>query len=273
MLQVYRAPPPLSPWLDGAVVMQLSAAQGVSRFPAMPRAMLTLHRVHVCGEMRSLAQPAMFHTLTTRPSAYTHTGQITAMGLIVRPAAAACLLGQACGAMTNEVLPWSTIAGEPEAARLTEEVEQFKSDAACLQALMASFARAMRPVTAGRWQQAEELCEAVGWYGAQAGDSLGLGRRQLERRSRAVLGVSPKQYERLTRFHRALSALVTQDEAPLAQMALDAGYYDQSHLALDARRLGGASVREMHSLAVSGSPWWALSTPRVMQVAPDRGWL
>lgn len=273
MLQVYRAPPPLSPWLDGAVVMQLAGGQGVSRFPAMPRAMLTLHRVRVSGEMRSLAQPAMFHTLTTEPSAYTHAGQITALGLIVRPAAAACLLGRACGAMTNEVLPWSTIVGGPEAARLTEEVERVKSDTACLQALMSSFARAMRPVAAARWQQAQDLCEAVGWYGAQAGDTVGLGRRQLERRCRAVLGVSPKQYERLTRFHRALSAVVTQDEAPLAQTALDAGYYDQSHLALDARQLGGASVREMHALAAPGSPWWALSTPRVMRDAPDRGWL
>jgi methylphosphotriester-DNA--protein-cysteine methyltransferase len=85
-----------------------------------------------------------------------------------------------------------------------------------------------------------------------------------------VLGVSPKQFERLERFHRALSAVVTQDAAPLAQTALDAGYCDQSHLALDARQLGGASVREMKSLAAPGTPWWALSTPRAMRDAPDR---
>lgn len=250
--------------------MRMEAGHGVSRFPAMPRAMLAMHLSRVDGAAWSIAQPATFHTLTTQPSVYTHAGNITALGLIVRPSAAACLLGQACGAMTNQALPWSAIVGESEAVRLAEEIERLRTEAACLRVLMASFGRAMHSVALGRWQQTERLCEAVGWSGAQAGDTVGLGRRQLERRCLTVLGVSPKQFERLERFHRALSAVVTQDAAPLAQTALDAGYYDQSHLALDARQLGGASVREMKSLAAPGTPWWALSTPRAMRDAPDR---
>lgn len=265
MLQFYRTPPQLSKWVEGAVLIRMGAGQQVSRFPAMPRAMLTMHLACVHGMAWSVAQPATFHSLTTEPSTYTHAGQITALGLIVRPSAAACLLGRACGAVTDQALPWSAIVGESEAARLVDDVEQVNAEVDCLRALMVSMCRAMEWVTLERWQQAERLCETVGRQGAQAGGDLGVGRRQLERRCLAVLGVPPKQFERLERFHRALSAVVTQNASPLVHTALDAGYYDQSHLALDARQLGGASLREMRAQATPGTPWWALATPRAMQ--------
>lgn len=264
MLQVFRAPSPLSRWIDGAVLMRMGADQHVSRFPAMPRAMLVMHLKPAEGGAWSVAQAATFHTLTTEPREYTHAGDIVALGLIVRPAAAACLLASAGGTLTNQTVPWRAIVGEPEAAKLAQELEPLDGEATCLRALMASFARAMDAVPAERWQQHERLCEAVGLHGAKAAELLGIGRRQLERRCAAVLGVSPKHFERLERFHRALSAVVTQDAASLAQESLDAGYYDQSHLGLDARQLGGASVLEMKSQAAPGTPWWALSTPRAL---------
>ena len=228
-----------------------------------------MHLVRGDDAAWSIAQPATFHTLTTQPSAYTHAGNIMALGLIVRTSAAACLLGQTCEALTNQTLPWSAIAGDPEVVRLSEEIVQPKTDTACLQLLMSSFGRAMRLVAVSRWQQTERLCLAVGRSGAQAGEFVGLGQRQLERRCLTVLGVSPKQFERLERFHRALSSVVTANAPPLAQVALDAGYYDQSHLALDARHLGGASVGEMKALAAPDTPWWALSAPHAMRDAPD----
>lgn len=270
MLQVFAVPHPLSQWLDGAVIIRMGADQHESRFPAMPRAMLTMHLTRTEPDARwSIAQAASFHTLTTEPTAYTHAGGITALGLIVRPAAAACLLHPVGGAATNTALPWSSVVGEAEAARLAEQVGPVDNEWACLHALTASFSRAMHSVSAEQWQQAEQLCEALERLGAQAGEELGIGRRQLERRCRSVLGISPKHFERLERFHRALTAVVTQDDASLAQESIDAGYYDQSHLALDARQLGGASVLQMTSQAAADRPWWALSTPKALQTARE----
>lgn len=265
MLQVLPVPHPVSQWADGAVLIRLGAGQQVSRFPAMPRAMLVMHLARPEGGSWSVTQPATFHTLTTEPSEYTHAGGITALGLIVRPAAAACLLAP----LTDQSVPWREVVSAPEAARLAEEIEPLDDEFTCLRALMASFARAMDTVPLAQWQATERLCEAVGQHGANAGDLLGIGRRQLERRCKATLGVSPKQFERLERFHRALSAVVTQDAASLAQESLDAGYCDQSHLGLDARQLGGASMLEMKSQATPGTPWWALSTPRALRAAPE----
>ena len=217
----------------------------------------------------SVSQPPTFHTLTTEPTVYTHAGGITALGLIVRPAAAACLLHPVCGAATNQALPWRDVVGETEAVRLTEEFGPLDNEWTCLQALTASLGRAMDGVAVGQWQQTEQLCEAVGRLGAQAGEELGIGRRQLERRCRGVLGISPKHFERLERFHRALTSVVKQDAVSLAQESIDAGYYDQSHLALDSRELAGTSVLALKLQAEAHTPWWALSTPKAVQASSD----
>lgn len=260
----------MSPWLDGAVLIRMGADRQVSRFPAMPRAMLAMHLACTEGQPCAIVQPASFHAMTTRPSVYTHAGGITAVGLIVRPSAAACLLGPVGGAITDRALPWSAIVGEAEGARLEARIAGMRSPQACLQALMASFGQAMATVPLVRWQQHERLCEAVSHLGARASDAMGIGRRQLERRCLGALGMSPKRFERLERFHRALSAAMVQDVVSLAQNSLDAGYYDQSHMALDARQFGGASVLEMRSQAGPDAPWWALATPRALQDARER---
>lgn len=217
------------------------------------------------GATGALCPPITFHTLTTGPSAHAHVGDITAMGLLVRPEAAACLLGQATGAIVNQVLPWAVVAGAPEAARLEDEVMRSRTDNARLQALTDSLRRTLRAVPRGRDQAYARLCVEVGCHGSRAADRLGLGRRQLERRCMAVLGVSPKQFQRLVRFRGALSMSMSMPERPcntalpMAAVALEAGYYDQSHLARDARSLVGAPLGHVIGQARSDSPWWPLA--------------
>lgn len=64
---------------------------------------------------------------------------------------------------------------------------------------------------------------------------LGISTRQLGRRFRAQVGVSPMRYLALRRFEAAVALL--RQRKPLAQVAMDAGYYDQSHLARNVRTL------------------------------------
>ena len=263
MLQVFRAPADLSPWIDGAVVIRLGPGPGVSRFPALPQAMLTMRLAGAAAgssHALTLFPPITFHTLSTEPIAHPHVGPLTAMGLLVRPEAAACLLGDACGAIVNQVLPWAVVAGPAEAGRLEDAVGRAGTDADRLCALMASLRRALQPVARGRDQGYARLCTAVGAQGALAGEQLGLGRRQVERRCLAVLGVSPKQFQRMVRFRRALAMAVTGDAAGLAAVALDNGFYDQSHLAREARALAGAPLGQLVSAARADSPWWPLAT-------------
>ncbi len=71
-------------------------------------------------------------------------------------------------------------------------------------------------------------------------DETGWSRRHVTERFRRQLGVAPKTYARLLRFEHAAALLV--DAAPgrtLADVAMTAGYYDQSHLARDFAALAG----------------------------------
>jgi AraC-like DNA-binding protein len=263
MLQVHSAPAALAHWIDGAVIVRLGPGPGVSRFPALPHAMLTMRLARPAGGGEgtwALCPPITFHTLTTQPVAHAHEGSVAALGLLVRPGAAACLLGHASGALVDQVLPWAALAGEPEADRLAEAVDRAGTDMRRLRALMDSLDRTLQAVAHGRDPVYERLCAAVGSQGVLAADTLGLGRRQLERRCQAVLGVAPKQYQRIVRFHRALAMAVAGGPSPMAGVAVDAGFYDQSHLARDARQLAGASIGRLVLQARPDAPWWPLAT-------------
>ena len=285
MLQVFPAPPEARAWLEAGVCAGLPAGLSHSCFPAVPHAMLTVQLAPRPG-------PVMFHTLSTRPSRFEHTGPLLALGWLVNPAAAACLLGHGSGVMVNQVLPWSVIAGEAEARRLDDALAEATGPAACLAALAASLQRAMqralRPNVLARGlarglaqgmthapthgvardQAAAQLCAQVGRWGAQAGAVLGLGQRQLERRCRAWLGVSPKQFQRLTRAHLALAQAldpVRPAATSGADLALQMGYYDQSHFGREMRVLTGAPLSTLLAEARQDGPWWSLASRQALQ--------
>jgi AraC-like DNA-binding protein len=66
---------------------------------------------------------------------------------------------------------------------------------------------------------------------------LGVSARQLQRRFGDAVGYGPKMLQRVLRFRR-LQALAP---APLAELALDAGYADQAHMTAEVTRLAGLS--------------------------------
>ena len=70
--------------------------------------------------------------------------------------------------------------------------------------------------------------------------TLGVGARQLERRFKARVGMSPKHFARIQRFQRVFRA-VENDGAGWAEAAAACGYYDQAHLIRDFRDLAGAA--------------------------------
>jgi AraC-like DNA-binding protein len=78
---------------------------------------------------------------------------------------------------------------------------------------------------------------------AQIADSVGLGERQLHRRSLAAFGYGPKVLARILRLQRALA--LARGGTPFSAAAAEAGYADQAHLAREVRSLGGASLGEL----------------------------
>ncbi|MFJ4892652.1 helix-turn-helix domain-containing protein [Streptomyces sp. NPDC088788] len=78
---------------------------------------------------------------------------------------------------------------------------------------------------------------------ARTADELGLGARQLHRRSLRAFGYGPKTLARVLRLQRALA--LARDGVPFAETALRAGFADQAHLARDVRELAGATLGEL----------------------------
>lgn len=65
--------------------------------------------------------------------------------------------------------------------------------------------------------------------------------RHLRRVFRTAVGVSPKTFAKLTRFHDALREARLERHASWASIASAAGYYDQAHLIAEFRMIAGAT--------------------------------
>ncbi|QKG26717.1 DUF6597 domain-containing transcriptional factor [Actinomadura verrucosospora] len=77
----------------------------------------------------------------------------------------------------------------------------------------------------------------------EVADAVGLGERQLRRRSLAAFGYGPKTLQRVLRFQRALG--LARSGVALADVASAAGYADQAHLSNEVKALAGVPVRAL----------------------------
>lgn len=76
---------------------------------------------------------------------------------------------------------------------------------------------------------------------AALADELGWSAKRLVSRFKDEVGVSPKSVARLLRFERASALLALELPPSLAAVAVDCGYYDQSHLTNELRRITGVT--------------------------------
>jgi AraC-like DNA-binding protein len=138
--------------------------------------------------------------------------------------------------------------------RLLERVADTSSWAERLRLLDHEFGRLASSSVTGADDGA--LSSDVGWLRRQLAashgalrveplmDETGWSRRHVTERFRRQLGVSPKSYARLLRFEHAralLSELPSAPERSVADVAIAAGYYDQSHLTRDFTALAGTT--------------------------------
>jgi AraC-like DNA-binding protein len=104
--------------------------------------------------------------------------------------------------------------------------------------------------------------------------------RHLERVFREHVGVSPKAFGRLARLSRALDLSQKSPGLEWAEIALDAGFYDQSHMVRDFRAMTGETpvgftalrqnaVRIGRAFAGEGNVAFVLSPPFTEQIVSN----
>jgi AraC-like DNA-binding protein len=82
---------------------------------------------------------------------------------------------------------------------------------------------------------------------AQLAADLGTSSRQLTRRFQNAVGVSPKEFSRVSRFLYALRCLRERKHPTMTETALECGYFDQAHFNHDFREFAGMTPRELFS--------------------------
>ncbi|MBD2702336.1 AraC family transcriptional regulator [Spirosoma sp. BT702] len=76
---------------------------------------------------------------------------------------------------------------------------------------------------------------------------VGISNRQLVRRFNQCIGLSPKEFSRITLFKQALKQLKSYPESSLTEIAYASGYYDQSHFIHACRDYSGLTPRQLLS--------------------------
>lgn len=77
--------------------------------------------------------------------------------------------------------------------------------------------------------------------------------RQIQRRFKASVGISPKKYQRILRFEFTLQLLKNARYSDLTSIAYDAGYTDQSHFIKDFTDFAGMTPYSFARQAALGS--------------------
>ena len=158
------------------------------------------------------------------------------------------LVGRPIEAMTNHALAPEDVLG-PFARELIARVYDAAGwDARfdCLDtALMARIAAA-RPLPGAVLHAWQRIVASAGRLAVQTiVDEIGWSQGYFIRQFRHELGVSPKVLARMLRFGRVVHALRRDPHLDLLNVALDAGYYDQSHLHRDVRAFAGITPGEL----------------------------
>ncbi|MFG2873025.1 helix-turn-helix domain-containing protein [Streptomyces sp. NPDC048338] len=218
--------------LDGAVVwsrtVEPGAGTGADPYPVLPDGCMDLlwsdGRLFVAGP-------------DTR--AYVPEGPVRQYaGIRFAPGDAPAILGVPAREVRDRRVDAGTLWGGAEARRLGERIAGAADPAVALEAL--ALRRAADSPAPDPLMRAVASRLDAGRPVAETAEAVGLGARQLHRRSLDAFGYGPKTLARILRLQRAL-ALVGAG-SPYAEAAIAAGCADQAHLAREMRALAGTTV-------------------------------
>lgn len=82
---------------------------------------------------------------------------------------------------------------------------------------------------------------------AQLAAHLGVSNRQLTRRFQQAVGLSPKEFARVSRFLHVIRCLSDRKLPTLTETAMACGYYDQAHFNHEFRQMAGMAPGEFFS--------------------------
>jgi AraC-like DNA-binding protein len=156
----------------------------------------------------------------------------TWVGLRFYPGSAPDFLGVPAHELRDLRVELADLWPVPEVRRLRSRIAGAPDPTTALEEVVAERAAPVDPVLRALVTRLD-----AGRPVAATADELGLGARQLHRRSLVAFGYGPKTLARILRLRRALA--LARSGVPYAETAARSGFADQAHLARDVRELAG----------------------------------
>ena len=169
-----------------------------------------------------------------------HAGRAFAIQLNIAPPVARALFGVSLDALANQVVPLEEVFADGDVAERVHEAGDWPARFQLLDDLLLErLADAHRPDPAVFWAW-RRLAESHGRLPIAAlAAELGWSRKRIVARFRDEVGLPPKTVARLLRFERARALALAADPPDWGRIAVECGYYDQSHLTNEFRAVSG----------------------------------
>jgi AraC-like DNA-binding protein len=185
--------------------------------------------------------------------------RVEGLSVTLRTGAAAVLLGVPAGEIADGA-PHLDALWHGEGALLLERMAEAPGDAARVALLRAALQQRLadhgKGIAGGALAtHAARLIAASGGRRPlrEVAADVGVGERRLQQLFHAHVGLPPRTWRRLARLHGCLRALRARPSPDWAEVALESGFCDQSHLANEFRALCGVTPTEFMGRAVAGS--------------------
>jgi AraC-like DNA-binding protein len=187
---------------------------------------------------------------STQPVVLSLRGRVRGLSLTLRPGAAAVLLGVPAAELANGVAPLADL-WTGEEARALRGIGGTEDEGEHLQLLWSALQRrAMRsgnlPADVRQARHAAGLIRAGGGQRnlREVAQALGVGERRMQQIFQEHVGLSPRAWSRLARLHTCVRLMREAQRPAWPELALEAGFYDQAHLANEFKQLSGLTPGE-----------------------------
>lgn len=227
---------------EGSEVVERVLPDGASRL------LIVLQRgtasIHVAGARASPVVLAM-------------RGHMHGFSIALHPGATLGLFGVPADELAGRTVPWDDIVDKAH-RDVPEQLAAAVDDAARVGHVLQALRALQRPADPASRRLVEHaasrLCASAGGISVRAlAAEMHLSERRLQQVFASQLGLAPSVWRRLQRLHGTLRLLRTAETPQWAQMALCAGYYDQSHLINEFRALCGLTPQQFLRRVVSDS--------------------
>lgn len=177
--------------------------------------------------------------------------RISTIGIVLKEGATLSLFNIPASEFHNQIIPLNDLSLS-DISKLREMLHNFSKPEIKLQVIAASlndwlFSGSFVPNPAACYA-VEQIRDHKGNISiAEILNQTGYSRRWFIQLFRQTVGMTPKHFSRIIRFQHTLDLLQTRKTPYLADIALQGGYYDQSHLNHDFREFSGISPMEYYN--------------------------